>query len=46
MELMVGALKDIGRVDHAVVIHGLGLDEISLLGPATIREVSVGRVLR
>jgi anthranilate phosphoribosyltransferase len=38
--LMAGALKEVGRVDHAVVIHGVGLDEISPLGPATILEVS------
>ena len=37
--LMAGALKEVGRVDHAVVIHGVGLDEISPLGPATILEV-------
>jgi anthranilate phosphoribosyltransferase len=40
MPLMAGALKQVGRVDHAVVIHGVGLDEISPLGPATILEVS------
>mmetsp|Transcript_6332 Transcript_6332/g.9195 ORF Transcript_6332/g.9195 Transcript_6332/m.9195 type:complete len:355 (+) Transcript_6332:78-1142(+) len=38
-DLMAGALKEIGRVDHAVVIHGVGLDEISPLGPATIVEI-------
>eukprot|EP00565_Helicotheca_tamesis_P008050 CAMPEP_0185730206 /NCGR_PEP_ID=MMETSP1171-20130828/8878_1 /TAXON_ID=374046 /ORGANISM="Helicotheca tamensis, Strain CCMP826" /LENGTH=357 /DNA_ID=CAMNT_0028399209 /DNA_START=136 /DNA_END=1209 /DNA_ORIENTATION=+ len=37
--LMAGALKAVGRVDHAVVIHGVGLDEISPLGPATILEI-------
>lgn len=37
--LMAGALKEVGRVDHAVVIHGVGLDEISPLGPATILEI-------
>lgn len=37
--LMAGALKEVGRVDHAVVIHGVGLDEISPLGPATIIEI-------
>jgi anthranilate phosphoribosyltransferase len=37
--LMAGALKQVGRVEHAVVIHGVGLDEISPLGPATILEV-------
>ena len=39
MSLMAGALKEVGRVDHAVVIHGIGLDEISPLGPATLLEV-------
>mmetsp|Transcript_1851 Transcript_1851/g.2806 ORF Transcript_1851/g.2806 Transcript_1851/m.2806 type:complete len:406 (-) Transcript_1851:395-1612(-) len=37
--IMASALKEVGRVDHAVVIHGVGLDEISPLGPATILEV-------
>ena len=40
LPLMTGALKQVARVDHAVVIHGVGLDEISPLGPATILEVS------
>ncbi len=39
LPLMAGALKHVGRVDHAVVIHGVGLDEISPLGPATIIEI-------
>ena len=39
MPLMAGALKEVGRVDHAVIIHGVGLDEISPMGPATILEV-------
>jgi anthranilate phosphoribosyltransferase len=39
MELMAGALVEVGRVDHAVIIHGIGLDEISPLGPATILEI-------
>lgn len=39
LDLMAGALKEVGRVDHAVVIHGCGLDEISPLGPSTIVEV-------
>jgi anthranilate phosphoribosyltransferase len=39
MPLMAGALQEVGRVDHAVVIYGVGLDEISPLGPATILEV-------
>jgi anthranilate phosphoribosyltransferase len=39
LSLMAGALKEVGRVDHAVIIHGVGLDEISPLGPATIVEI-------
>jgi anthranilate phosphoribosyltransferase len=39
MPLMAGALKQVARVDHAVIIHGVGLDEISPLGPASILEV-------
>lgn len=39
MPLMAGALKEVGRVEHAVVIHGVGLDEISPLGKATILEI-------
>ena len=39
LELMAETLKEVGRVDHAVVIHGVGLDEISPMGPATIVEV-------
>jgi len=39
LPLMAGALKQVGRVDHAVVIHGVGLDEISPLGTATILEI-------
>lgn len=42
MELMAGALQEVGKVDHAVIIHGVGLDEISPLGPATILEVRGG----
>lgn len=37
--LMAETLKEVGRMDHAVVIHGAGLDEISPLGPASIVEV-------
>jgi len=39
IELMAGALQEVGRVDHAVIIHGVGLDEISPMGPATIFEI-------
>jgi anthranilate phosphoribosyltransferase len=44
LELMAETLKEVGRVDHAVVIHGVGLDEISPMGPATIVEVSKDKV--
>eukprot|EP00586_Coscinodiscus_wailesii_P020414 CAMPEP_0172502752 /NCGR_PEP_ID=MMETSP1066-20121228/162576_1 /TAXON_ID=671091 /ORGANISM="Coscinodiscus wailesii, Strain CCMP2513" /LENGTH=359 /DNA_ID=CAMNT_0013278123 /DNA_START=148 /DNA_END=1227 /DNA_ORIENTATION=+ len=39
IELIAGALKAVGRVDHAVIVHGVGLDEISPLGEATIFEI-------
>lgn len=39
LELMADTMKEVGRVDHAVVIHGVGLDEISPMGPATIVEI-------
>eukprot|EP00522_Entomoneis_paludosa_P012092 CAMPEP_0172445180 /NCGR_PEP_ID=MMETSP1065-20121228/5093_1 /TAXON_ID=265537 /ORGANISM="Amphiprora paludosa, Strain CCMP125" /LENGTH=364 /DNA_ID=CAMNT_0013195979 /DNA_START=158 /DNA_END=1252 /DNA_ORIENTATION=+ len=39
MPIMAGALKEVGRVDHAVIIHGCGLDEISPLGPSRILEI-------
>lgn len=39
LELMAGALQKVGRVDQAVIIHGVGLDEISPLGPATLLEI-------
>lgn len=37
--LMAAALQKVARVDHAVIIHGVGLDEISPLGPATLVEI-------
>jgi anthranilate phosphoribosyltransferase len=37
--LLAETLQQVGRVQHAVVIHGVGLDEISPLGPATIFEI-------
>jgi anthranilate phosphoribosyltransferase len=39
MPLMAGALKEVGRVEHVCIIHGVGLDEISPLGKATIIEI-------
>jgi anthranilate phosphoribosyltransferase len=39
LPLMAGALQRVGRVDHAVIIHGVGLDEISPLGMASILEI-------
>ena len=39
LPLMAGALQQVGRVDHAVVIHGCGLDEISPLGPSRVVEL-------
>ncbi|KAJ1456041.1 glycosyl transferase family, a/b domain-containing protein [Pelagophyceae sp. CCMP2097] len=39
VELLAGALAKIGAVDHAVVVHGVGLDEISPLGPCTVVEL-------
>ncbi|KAL7581780.1 hypothetical protein ACA910_022313 [Epithemia clementina (nom. ined.)] len=39
MPIMAGALQEVGRVDHAVIIHGCGLDEISPLGPSRILEI-------
>eukprot|EP00633_Aureoumbra_lagunensis_P004296 CAMPEP_0197316090 /NCGR_PEP_ID=MMETSP0891-20130614/40912_1 /TAXON_ID=44058 ORGANISM="Aureoumbra lagunensis, Strain CCMP1510" /NCGR_SAMPLE_ID=MMETSP0891 /ASSEMBLY_ACC=CAM_ASM_000534 /LENGTH=390 /DNA_ID=CAMNT_0042805389 /DNA_START=8 /DNA_END=1177 /DNA_ORIENTATION=+ len=39
VDLLAGALQEIGRVDHAVVIHGVGLDELSPLGPCTVLEL-------
>ena len=38
--LMAGALKQVERVEHAVINYGVGLEEINPLGPATILEVS------
>jgi anthranilate phosphoribosyltransferase len=37
--LVASTLKEVGLVDHVVVIHGVGLDEITGLGPATIVEI-------
>ena len=37
--LVAATLQEISRIDHAVIIHGCGLDEISPLGPSTIVEI-------
>jgi len=37
--LVAATLQEVAVVDHVVVIHGVGLDEISPLGPATILEI-------
>ena len=39
VDLLAGALVEIGSVEHAVVLHGCGLDEISPLGPSLICEI-------
>ena len=33
------SLKEVARIDHTVVIHGVGLDKISLPGPATLLKI-------
>lgn len=43
VDLMANTLMEIGSVDHGVVIHGCGLDEISPLGPSTIVEIKATR---
>lgn len=39
VKVMADTLELIGKCDHAAVVYGCGLDELSPLGPATIREV-------
>lgn len=39
LDIMANALCEIGKVEHGVVIHGVGLDEISPLGPSSIVEI-------
>jgi anthranilate phosphoribosyltransferase len=39
LQLVAQALVEIGKVEHAVVIHGCGLDEISPLGPSRVVEI-------
>ena len=39
VDLLGGALMELGHVEHGVIVHGCGLDEISPLGPSTIFEI-------
>lgn len=39
VSLLGEALVELGTIEHGVVIHGVGLDEISPLGPSTIFEI-------
>ena len=39
MDLMANTLMELGYIEHGVVIHGCGLDEISPLGPSSIIEL-------
>lgn len=39
VELMAQSLMKVGNVEHGVVIHGCGLDELSPLGPSTVYEI-------
>lgn len=39
VDLIGQSLIEIGNIEHGVVVHGCGLDEISPLGPSTIFEI-------
>jgi len=39
VDLMANTLMEVGNVEHGVVIHGCGLDEVSPLGASTIYEI-------
>ena len=46
VELIAGALLELGTV-HSLVVHGApGMDEISPLGPTTILEIRDGKIAR
>ena len=39
VELMARTLMEVGNIEHGVVVHGCGLDEVSPLGSSTIFEI-------
>ena len=39
VDLMANTLMEVGNIDHGVVVHGCGLDEVSPLGGSTIFEM-------
>ncbi|CAM9583899.1 unnamed protein product [Chrysoparadoxa australica] len=39
LPLMAGALSKVGYIEHGVIVHGCGLDEISPLGPSSVVEL-------
>jgi anthranilate phosphoribosyltransferase len=39
VELMARTLMEVGHVEHGVIVHGCGLDEISPLGASSIFEI-------
>lgn len=39
VELMGSTLQELGQVEHGVIVHGCGLDEISPLGASSIFEL-------
>lgn len=42
VDLIASTLMEVGTVEHGVVIHGCGLDEISPLGKSTVFELKKG----